>query len=175
MLGRSVGLVEFVEQAHDLTRLDVLGLAEATEAADAVIRYVLCGAFRRACFFVEYPEELFPDHMVLEISLRRWENWWAFAESVHLTGFLDDFLAVMESDSRTATLARECRDELDLLLVLADLCEDNAMPRAAEESRYLHTLLLSACRDLWATRINAALPPLQDEDDGEGEGDSEME
>jgi len=66
--------------------------------------------------------------------------WVAFRDFVELAERIDTYLAVMETDRRTAALAQDCRGELDLLRVLADLCVDLDLPRAAADARHLHEL-----------------------------------
>lgn len=56
---------------------------------------------------------------------------------------IDYFLAALEREGTTRQLARDCRDDLDLLLVLADWCQDAGLPRAATEARHLHGLVRS--------------------------------
>ena len=97
------------------------------------------GQFRWACkvaFLDELytPEELWDDLS----SLDPCPPWVEFHQAVALAERIDSYLAVMEADRRTAALASDCRTELDLLCVLADLCEDVGLPLAASEARHLH-------------------------------------
>jgi hypothetical protein len=64
-------------------------------------------------------------------------------EAVILAERVDYFLAALEREGTTRQLARDCRDDLDLLLVLADWCHDAGLPRAAAEARHLHGLVRS--------------------------------
>ncbi|MGL4553874.1 MAG: hypothetical protein ACRC33_22170 [Gemmataceae bacterium] len=61
-------------------------------------------------------------------------DWRPFHHAVRLAADLDTFLAVMERHA--PVLARACRDDLDLIGVLADWCEDAGLPHAAAETRY---------------------------------------
>jgi hypothetical protein len=61
-------------------------------------------------------------------------DWIPFHQAVRLAADLDTFLFVMERHA--PVLARDCRDDLDLLGVLADWCEDAGLPHAAAEARY---------------------------------------
>jgi len=60
---------------------------------------------------------------------------------------LDDFLFTLEGDRRCRHLARDCRDDLALLNVLADWCEDHDRPVAAAEARHLWALVASILRE----------------------------
>lgn len=170
MVGRGVGLVELVERAREAARLDRIDSDAASDIANQVARFVQCGQFRVACAMADL-EGAYLDHPPFELdSLGRWLGWWTFAESVHLAAQIDDFLAVLEGDERTASLANDCRGELDLLLVLADLCEDQALPRSAKEARYQHRLVESMCVDLWAASLDPdPLPPEELGEAGETE------
>jgi hypothetical protein len=159
MLGRGVGLVELVRRAreralahdavarwhrdeHDWHHAAAQRCQEAAEeVADEVCKLVLGGQFRWACN-VAFPYDLY-------VSMATWDDlglldecpaWRTFHEAVELAERIDTYLAVMETDGRTAALAQDCRRELDLLCVLADLCEDAELPRAADEARHLHGL-----------------------------------
>jgi hypothetical protein len=62
------------------------------------------------------------------------QEWAIFHHAVRLAADLDTFLFVMERHA--PVLARHCREDLDLLGVLADWCEDAGLPHAAAETRY---------------------------------------
>ena len=62
-------------------------------------------------------------------------------EAVCLAERVDNFLATVEREGTTRQLARDCRDNLDLLTVLADWCEDASLPWTASEARHLHRLV----------------------------------
>jgi hypothetical protein len=66
--------------------------------------------------------------------------WVEFSRAVSLAARIDSFLAVLEREGTTRHLARDCRDDLDVLLVLADWCQDNGLSQAAAEARHLHGL-----------------------------------
>ena len=60
---------------------------------------------------------------------------------------LDDFLFTLEGDRNSGPLARDCREDLALLNVLADWCEDHDWPIAAAEARHLWALVVSILRE----------------------------
>jgi hypothetical protein len=159
MLGRGVGLVQLVErareqalagdavarwyrEAHDFQRGAARRCQEAAYAvADEVCKLALGGQFRWGCN-VAFPYDLY-------VPMELWDDlalidecpaWLAFNDAIVLAERIDSYLGVLEGDRRTAVLAQDCRGELDLLLVLADLCEDAGLPRAAAEARHLHEL-----------------------------------
>jgi hypothetical protein len=123
MLGRGVGLADLVEG----------WLPPSGEVAEAVCRFVRAGLFDCA----RRLQGLTPQE---RDGLKRRSGWFDFLEVVVLADQIDNFLATMEADRRAAGLAGECRGELDLLLILAEFCEDHAMPRAAEQARFFHAL-----------------------------------
>ena len=110
--------------------------------ADEVCQLALGGQFRWARL-VAYPYDVYVPMTLLDDLelLDECPAWVAFEEVVDLAERIDSFLAVVQSDRRTAALAQDCRGELDLMGVLADLCEDLEQPRAAAEARHLHGLL----------------------------------
>src|SRR5262245_37319820 len=159
MLGRGVGLVELIERARDRALAgDAIARwhreeydwepdsgddaqAAAQAVADEVCSLALGGQFRWACH-VAYPYDVY-------VPMAMWDDlqlldecpaWVAFHDVVALAERIDSFLAVTYADRRLAALAQDCRGELDLLGVLADLCDDLALPRAAEQARHLHEL-----------------------------------
>jgi hypothetical protein len=164
VLGRGVGLVELLERArgralargaifryhfdppHNFHEVDAdASQAAATAVADEVCSLALGGQFLRACD-VAYPYDLF-------VPMSMWEHlalldecpaWVEFTRVVELAERTDSFLAALERDRRLAPLARDCRAELNLLGVLADLCEDVGLPRAADDARHLHGLACDA-------------------------------
>jgi hypothetical protein len=152
MLGRGVGLADLVERCH----------FPSFPAGEEVCRLVRAGLFDYA-------------HRLQWLSnsecahLNRHDAWLEFLGVVLLADEIDSFLAALEGDRRAAGLARACRDEVDLLLVLAELCEDHAMPRAAEEARYFHALADNEWRGFgWAART---VVPEDDDDDVDDVGD----
>ena len=70
-----------------------------------------------------------------------------FWEANEQVSRLDDFLFTFEADPRCRHLARDCRDDLALLNILADWCEDNDRPVAAAEARHLWALVASILRE----------------------------
>ena len=60
---------------------------------------------------------------------------------------LDDFLFTLEGDRYSGPLARACREDLALLTILADWCEDHDRPVAAAEARHLWSLVVSILRE----------------------------
>jgi hypothetical protein len=75
-------------------------------------------------------------------ALPEWEE---FDRVMQLADRIDSFLAGLECRHPLA-LARDCRNELDLLGVLADWCDDAGLPHAAAEARHLHGLACSFYR-----------------------------
>jgi hypothetical protein len=167
MLGRDVGLVTFVERARDraLSRRHIQNwLIEsngfspewadevrqtARDIADKVICLCWEGKFRSA---VDYAAgEHFEPVRVNELAwnaqyLFEVPSWLALPEAVRLAERIDSFLAVLERGDPGALLARDCRQELDLLCVLADWCQDAGQLQVAEEARHLHALACSLYR-----------------------------
>jgi hypothetical protein len=156
MLGSRVGLADLVEAARD--RLLAPGDYErwmiirfyrwlpgcssvwdaepksASEIADDVLQLVHEDQFHWASkVSVLYPTE----------EAGPWEGepaWHEFRDVVMLAERIDSFLCTLERGGPGAPLARDCRHHLDLLLVLADWCQDAGQPRAAAEARHLHSL-----------------------------------
>jgi hypothetical protein len=165
MLGRGVGLIDLVERPLQFITLE-------TDLARAVSHFVWCGQMRMACSLA-FPDITYRSDYERRQTYRRLERypvWGVFCEAVSLADLIDNFLATLESDQRLAGLARDCRDELDLLLVLADLCEDIGSSLAAREARYLHEQALALTWDQWSSEINGDVHLLLEEDE-----ESEME
>jgi hypothetical protein len=158
MLGRGVGLVELVERARERLLARDLGIlrwhietyglsrdqAQFCEETYREIADSVCEDARNGYFFCPW----FPDDLYYERELyERIEQvvdcplWLEFQFAAGLASDIDSFLAVLESDQRTSALANDCRRELDLLLVLADLSEDAGLPLAAGEARHLYALV----------------------------------
>jgi hypothetical protein len=157
MPGKRTGLVELVEAARDraLARdhierwhIEVHEWAkDYAESAKEVAREIaaeaclLCqgGQFRRARKLVAARDAYIPDHLW---DLLEWvpecPTWAAFAGVVALAERIDSLLAALEPEA--GPLARDCRDDLDLLGVLADWCDDAGKARAAAEARHLRRL-----------------------------------
>jgi hypothetical protein len=74
-------------------------------------------------------------------------RWNSFLRSLEEVSRLGDFLSTLETDPRCRPLARDCRDDLSLLNVLADWCEDNERPVTAAEARHLGALVASILRE----------------------------
>ena len=70
-----------------------------------------------------------------------------FWKAIDQTSRIDDFLFTLECDRRCRPLARDCRDDLALLNVLADWCEDHDRPVVAAEARHLWALVVSILRE----------------------------
>jgi len=158
MLGRGVGLVGLVERARDRALAgdavfcwycerdypeDVAEQCQraALAIADEVCSLVLGGQFQLAWRFAVRSDVYLPTRATQHLDvLDQCPAWVAFLDVVELAERIDSYLAVMETDRRTAALAQDCRGELDLLCVLADLCEDVGLPRAAAEARQLHEM-----------------------------------
>jgi hypothetical protein len=66
--------------------------------------------------------------------------WVELGDNIDVLGRIEDFLTVQELHGPSPQLARDCREDLDLLLVMVDYCLDQGQPLAAEEARYLHSL-----------------------------------
>lgn len=160
MLGRGVGLVELLERARDRAlghdavahwhrdelTWEVESAEDAQQAAQAVADEVcllaLGGQFRWACCVASLDDVYVPMPLRDDLQELDWcPAWVAFSQAVDLAERIDSYLAVMQADRRTAALAHDCRGELNLLGVLADLCEDLTLPHAAAEARHLHDLL----------------------------------
>jgi hypothetical protein len=113
----------------------------AAEIAEEACRLCLGGQFRHACD-IAYPYDLYVAEKLW--SSLQWldecPHWAEFSEAVQLAERIDSFLAVLEGDRLGRGLAQDCRADLDLLGVLADWCQDNALPQAAAEARHLHEL-----------------------------------
>lgn len=67
--------------------------------------------------------------------------WHAFRDAIDLADRIDSFLAVMSFHGPSPPLARDCADDLALLPVLADCCEDHGRHQSAQEARHLHWLV----------------------------------
>ncbi len=65
----------------------------------------------------------------------------AFLEVCELALRIDSFLAAILREKVAGALARECYEDLALLLVLADWAEENGRPATAAEARHLHSLV----------------------------------
>lgn len=157
MLGRGVGLADLVERWRcPCSEDDFDSIVEARSRgevsqsflipsalaeADAVCRYARAGLFDYARRFrgLGRDEREYLD--TIETS------WWGFRDVIRLCDQIDNFLATLEGDRRATGLARACRDDLDLLLILADCCEEHDLPRAAEQARYYHGLAESKWRE----------------------------
>jgi hypothetical protein len=171
MLGKGVGLVELVGKARkrELARrhiqdwifdekvvpLEIVELRTwadeccwaAAKIADEVMRLCLEGDYQRAlkvCFLTDAYRV--PDTGYYLDILAKVPAWKAFHEAVTLAERIDSFLVVMECSGSSAPLARDCRHELDLLCVLADLCQDAGRLQVAEDARHLHALACSLYR-----------------------------
>jgi hypothetical protein len=131
MLGRGVGLVALVERWRFRSSADEPGMRGQAKA-DETCWLAQVGLFDEARRFRGLGWEA-REHLNAQ------DAWVRFTEAVHVADAIDTFLAVLEADRRLAGLAGDCRGELDLLLVLADLCEDLALPHAAAEARYYHS------------------------------------
>jgi hypothetical protein len=66
-----------------------------------------------------------------------------YVEAWELAERIDAFLATLEGGGQERQLARDCRSNLDMLLVLADWCSENGRPRSAAEAYHLHGLVRS--------------------------------
>jgi hypothetical protein len=90
------------------------------------------------------PQNIFPQIEEID-DLRRCPIWEELAGVCELADRLDGFLAILEQVGTAGQLARDVRNDLDLLLILADLCEENNQPVVAAEARHLHWLV----RTVW--------------------------
>ncbi len=75
-----------------------------------------------------------------DIPLEECPAWVAFREACELAEGIDCFLAAVGRGAQEAALAADCRACLDMLLVLADWCDDRGRPAAAAAARHLHAL-----------------------------------
>ncbi len=74
-------------------------------------------------------------------------EWGAFLYACETAERVDCFLACLERGPG-GPLARDCRRDLELLLVLADWCDENGRALAAAEARHLHGLVRSLRADI---------------------------
>lgn len=96
--------------------------------------------------YIGYPE-LF-DHLNLHIPrdlfvLADFAPWRDFADGCDLADRIDNFLAASRGGKTQTALVEACRHDLNLLLVLADWCDENKLPMTAAEARHLHRLVRS--------------------------------
>jgi hypothetical protein len=104
-------------------------------------------ASRAAHFFSRYwapiQQKYYPHQAYLDWSVcqKHFPAWDAFREVCELAWRIDCFLAALSRDKILAALARDCRHDLSLLLVLADWAEENGLPASAAEARHLHGLV----------------------------------
>jgi hypothetical protein len=147
MLGAGTSLVDLVEAAREraLARyhdyLDSWLEEDELAVTDKVCLLCLGGQFAWARN-VAYPHDLYiPEEVWRTLAgTEECPIWAGIYEVVDLAERIDSFLATLESDRLTAPLARDCRADLDLLLVLGDWCMDRDRPLAAAEARHLHAL-----------------------------------
>jgi hypothetical protein len=166
MLGLGVGLADLMERWRFPTRGFPIGL----DAAEAACRFARAGLFGHA----RRLQGLLPSEERYVLGL--YAAWRDFLDVVFLADEIDSLLAVLEADRQAAGLARACRDELDLLLILAEFCEDHAMPRAAEQARFFHDLAESAWRTWPGKPSDEILDQEEFEEDEEGaENEDEWE
>ena len=134
--------VDWQAQAEQFVR-DV-----AREAVVAASR----GDYRRACKLAELNETYLPflpgdlrnqDILGPDLGIPAAPNWVSFREACELAERIDSFLAAVGRGAQGAGLAADCRECLDMLLVLADWCGDQGRPAAAAEARRLHALASS--------------------------------
>jgi hypothetical protein len=75
------------------------------------------------------------------VLLNHFPAWRAFREACELAWRIDCFLAALSRDKLIAALARDCCQDLSVLLILADWAEENGRPASAAEARHLHGLV----------------------------------
>lgn len=169
MIGARLSLLGLVEAARDraLGDADFSDENIATLLAEEVCRLCLGGQFRWAWKVsslsdTHVPEEWRPylGHLFAN------PQWVAFHEAVTLAERIDSFLATLERGA-LAPLARDCRDDLALLLVLGDCCQDSGLPHAAAEARQLHALVVSDLRGSAGDVSVADSAPDEDTDEWE--------
>jgi hypothetical protein len=159
MLGNRVGLADLVESARDR----LLGPGEYLVWMETRFYHWVPGTFNGLGQTTPKTPADIADEVVLlareeqygwarKVSvlhegdtLEQWPwdpepEWQEFHDAVVLAERIDGFLAVLERGGPGAPLARDCRHHLDLLLVLADWCQDAGQARAAAEARHLHAL-----------------------------------
>jgi hypothetical protein len=186
-----MGLFDLVVAArHSFTgRVDVLGREgeplDVTRVLDALLdaiehaarhgRYFL--AARLASWWNHRLQDSFPegvgrflDGLDSPLTLEDSPNWDAFAHACSLADRIDSLLAPLERGPG-APVARGCRDDLDALPVLADWCDDHALPCAAREARHLHALARALRASLGDCPLTLAVEVDPDFEDY----DSEME
>jgi hypothetical protein len=98
-----------------------------------------------------YPEaaRLADDLYLIEMPNRvECSVWRPFQELCHVLDAADALLATLERHPAAVALARAGRQDIDVLSILADWCEDNQRPAAGAELRRLRSLLRDAERRL---------------------------
>jgi hypothetical protein len=83
-----------------------------------------------------------PEHALLWELSPDCPDWGEFLYACETAERIDCFLACLERGPG-APLARDCRRDLELLLVLADWYDENGRPLAAAEARHLYGLVQS--------------------------------
>jgi hypothetical protein len=122
---------DYQEGARELTRM--------------IVARCRLGLFGEANKLVRLERTSLPEELFYEIDdLISCPIWEELAGVCELADRLDHFLAILEQVGTAGQLARDARNDLDLLLILADLCEENDQSAVAAEARFLHRLVRTA-------------------------------
>jgi hypothetical protein len=181
-----MGLFDLVVAARHIftSRVEVFGWGgepiDITRRFDALLddiedaarhgRYLLAARLTSWWNYREEDFARFLDQSGFLPHLEESPNWQAFAHACSLADRIDSLLATLERGA-AAPVARGCRDDLDALPVLADWCDDHALPCAAREARHLHALARALRASLGRCPLTLAVEVDPDFEDY----DSEME
>jgi hypothetical protein len=122
------------------------------EAAERLARHIdarcRLGLFGEAIRLVRLEPASLPADIFSQIEqiddMRSCPIWEELVGVCELADRVDNFLAILEQAGTAGQLARAVRNDLDLLLILADLCEETNQPVVAAEARHLHGLVRTA-------------------------------
>jgi hypothetical protein len=159
MAGERMGLYDLVAAARDrhLGRgqvrecLAASGYAEEAERVEKVVDEVAADALKAAWQgrYLRAYKITSPDWVSDSLALRdvltaapleACPHWGAFVGACELAERIDSFLAAVARGKVAAALATDCRQDLGMLLVLADWCAEHDLPAAAAEARHLYGL-----------------------------------
>jgi hypothetical protein len=120
---------------------------DAEEVARGVCSLCRSGQYRSADFMAFPDPDFVPEEYWGSLELLdECPAWGEFREVVELVERIDCFLTVQENHGPSPQLARDCREDLNLLLVMVDYCLDQGRPLAAAEARHLHSLVCAAAQ-----------------------------
>jgi hypothetical protein len=161
MLPADVGLLELVEAAYERARRQDWPFP----AIEEILWLCRSGLYRDA---TRAPRAQTDDYQVLLAH----HPWTAFLEAVRLAAEIDGFLVILEAEPACRPLARECRERLGLLSVIADWCQDNARPHAATEALRLCGLAAALHQGYYSLDDHADEELDEDDEDDEDESDT---